>query len=306
MVTGRRPVDNWILVRVAVIDVGSNTVRLLVSERRNGRLAAIREARSLLLLGREVERQGALSPAKLEETRRCTQRLAAAAREAGAARIDVVVTAPGRQSANADELVRAIRDATAAPVRVLSAEEEGRLAWDGAVWAAAELAPSVAVCDVGGGSTELLIGTPEIGPAWARSVDIGCLRLTERFLRNDPPSKPELRALLAEVEDAFHELAIPLPQAALATGGTARALKKLVGPRLGEDELTGALRRLAKRSSREIARSAGIDRERARTLAAGAIILRQVQRTLRTPLAVSSAGLREGVALRLLEQAEAA
>jgi exopolyphosphatase/guanosine-5'-triphosphate,3'-diphosphate pyrophosphatase len=298
--------DNWILVRVAVIDVGSNTVRLLVSERRNGRVTAIREARSLLLLGREVEREGAVSSAKLEETRRCTQRLAAAAREAGAARIDVVVTAPGRQSANAGELVRAIREATAAPVRVLSAEEEGRFAWDGAVSAAAKLAPSIAVCDVGGGSTELLVGTPDDGPAWARSVDMGCLRLTERFIRSDPANKTELRALEAEVERLFTDFAIPLPQSALATGGTARALKKLVGPRLGEDELSAAVRRLSKRSSREIARSADIDRERAETLVAGAVVLRQVQRGLHTPLLVSSAGLREGVALMLLEQAEAA
>jgi exopolyphosphatase/guanosine-5'-triphosphate,3'-diphosphate pyrophosphatase len=298
--------DNWIVMRVAVIDVGSNTVRLLVSELENGRLSAIRQARSLLLLGKEVEREGALSSQKLEETRICARSLAAAAREAGAARIDVVVTAPGRQSANAAELVRTLKEATAAPVRVLSAEEEGRLAWDGAVSAAAELAPSVAVCDVGGGSTELLVGTPEDGPAWARSVDIGCLRLTERLLGSDPPTKAELRALQAEVEDEFSWLAIPLPHAAFATGGTARALKKLVGPRLGEDELSAALRRLAKRGSREIARSAAIDRERARTLTAGAVILRQVQRALHTPLTVSSAGLREGVALTLLDQAEAA
>ena len=298
--------DNWIVMRVAVIDVGSNTVRLLVSERRNGRLASIRQARSLLLLGKEVEREGALSAEKLEETHRCTRGLAATARAAGAALIDVVVTAPGRQSANADELVHMLRKATAAPVRVLSAEEEGRLAWDGAVSAAAELAPSVAVCDVGGGSTELLVGTPEDGPAWARSVDIGCLRLTERHVRSDPPSKSEVRSLQAEVGDAFGRLAIPLPQAALATGGTARALRKLVGPHLGADELAAALRRLCKRSSREVARSAGIDRERARTLAAGAVILAEVQRSMHAPLTVSSAGLREGVALTLLEEAEAA
>jgi exopolyphosphatase/guanosine-5'-triphosphate,3'-diphosphate pyrophosphatase len=293
-------------LRVAVIDVGSNTVRLLVSEQHNGRLTPIREAKSLLLLGREIERQGTLSREKLDDTRRCARGLATIAREAGAARIEVVVTAPGRQSKNAGELVGILGEATAAPVRVLSADEEGRLAWEGAVSASEDLAPTIAVCDVGGGSTELLVGTPEQGPAWARSFDIGCLRLTERFIENDPPGKDVMRALAAEVADAFGSLTIPLPQGALATGGTARALRKLVGPVLGEDELAAAVRRLTKRSAREIARASGIDRERARTLPAGATILAEVQRLLHAPLVVSSAGLREGVALLLLAESAAA
>lgn len=293
-------------MRVAVIDVGSNTVRLLVSERRAGRIESLREARSLLLLGKEIERRGTLSARKLDETRREAVRLAALAREAGATRIEVVVTAPGRQSRNADELVRILAEATAAPVRVLSPDEEGGLAWDGAVAAAAELAPTLAVCDVGGGSTELLVGTPEGGPAWARSLDVGCLRLTERLLDRDPPGKEGMRILEAELAAEFEGLTAPLPQTAFATGGTARALRKLVGVSLGEDELAAAVRRLTKRSSDEIARSTGVDRERARTLPAGALILGEVQRLLRRPLVVSTAGLREGVSLALLADSAAA
>jgi exopolyphosphatase / guanosine-5'-triphosphate,3'-diphosphate pyrophosphatase len=295
-------------MRIAVIDVGSNTVRLLVSEWGVRGIERVREARSLLLLGQEIERRGALSARKLAETRRCARRLSRLAREAGAARLEVLVTAPGRQSANADELVRILAEVTAAPVRVLSPDEEGRLAWEGAVAVAgvAELAPTIAVCDVGGGSTELLVGTPDGGPAWAHSLDVGSLRLTERLLDRDPPGKEAMRLASAQVAAAFEGLTAPLPQAALATGGTARALKKLTGARLGEDELGAAVRRLTKRRAREIARSTGVDHERARTLPAGALILREVQRLLRTPLAVSTAGLREGAALRLLAEAAAA
>ena len=295
-------------MRIAVIDVGSNTVRLLVSEWGVRGIERVREARSLLLLGQEIERRGALSARKLAETRRCARRLSRLAREAGATRLEVLVTAPGRQSANADELVRILAEVTAAPVRVLSPDEEGRLAWEGAVAVAgvAELAPTIAVCDVGGGSTELLVGTPEGGPAWAHSLDVGSLRLTERLLDRDPPGKEAMRLASAQVAAAFEGLTAPLPQAALATGGTARALKKLTGARLGEDELGAAVRRLTKRRAREIARSTGVDHERARTLPAGALILREVQRLLRTPLAVSTAGLREGAALRLLAEAAAA
>ena len=293
-------------MRVAVIDVGSNTVRLLVSERRAGGIESVRESRDLLLLGKEIERRGALSSRKLEETRRCAHRLSTLAREAGAARLEIVVTAPGRQSGNADELIDILAEATAAPVRVLSPDEEGRLAWDGAIAAADELAPTVAVCDVGGGSTELLVGTPESGPAWARSLEVGCLRLTERLLERDPPGKAGMRVVAAELAAAFEGLTAPLPQSAFATGGTARALKKLVGAKLGEDELAAAVRRLTKRNADEIARSAGVDRERARTLLVGALILGEVQRLLRTPLVVSAAGLREGVALALLAESAAA
>lgn len=295
-------------MRIAVIDVGSNTVRLLVSEWGVRGIERVREARSLLLLGQEIERRGALSARKLAETRRCARRLSRLAREAGATRLEVLVTAPGRQSANADELVRILAEVTAAPVRVLSPDEEGRLAWEGAVAVAgvAELAPTIAVCDVGGGSTELLVGTPDGGPAWAHSLDVGSLRLTERLLDRDPPGKEAMRLASAQVAAAFEGLTAPLPQAALATGGTARALKKLTGARLGEDELGAAVRRLTKRRAREIARSTGVDHERARTLPAGALILREVQRLLRTPLAVSTAGLREGAALRLLAEAAAA
>jgi exopolyphosphatase / guanosine-5'-triphosphate,3'-diphosphate pyrophosphatase len=293
-------------VRIAVLDVGSNTVRLLVAERRNGRIEPVRQARRLLLLGREIERQGALSGRKLEETRRCARHFAALAREAGSARLEVVVTAPGRQTGNPDELVRILTEATAASVRVLSAEEEGRLAWEGAVAGLVQTPPTLAVCDVGGGSTELLVGTPESGPAWARSLDIGCLRLTERLVDCDPPGKRGMRAVRAEIEVGFDGLVVPLPHAAMATGGTARGLRKLVGERLGEAELAAAVSRLTKRSAREIASASGIDPERARTLPAGALILTEVQRRLAAPLVVSAAGLREGVALTLLREAAAA
>jgi exopolyphosphatase/guanosine-5'-triphosphate,3'-diphosphate pyrophosphatase len=293
-------------MRIAVLDVGSNTVRLLVAEGRGSRIEPVRHARKLLLLGKEVELAGALSAGRLEETRRCARDFAALAREAGAARLEVVVTAPGRQSANADELVRVLAEATAASVRVLSPDEEGRLAWEGAVAAAVDPPPMLAVCDVGGGSTELLVGTPERGPAWARSLDVGCLRLTERLLDRDPPGKKGMRAVRAAVAVAFDGLTAPLPHAALASGGTARALKKLVGERLGEEELAAATRRLTKRSSLEIARATGVDRERARTLPAGALILAEVQRRLGTPLVVSAAGLREGLALALLRERAAA
>jgi exopolyphosphatase/guanosine-5'-triphosphate,3'-diphosphate pyrophosphatase len=282
-------------VPVGVVDVGSNTVRLLVAQRRGAGLVTLTEAREHLFLGDDVERHGRLSEVRMEEAARCAGRYAREARSRGAQAVDVLVTAPGRQSANGDQLVRALRSATGAPVRVLTADEEGRLAFAGAVAAAAELPASVAVCDVGGGSVEAVVGTVDGGPAWSRSLDVGAVRLTRRFLADDPPGKRALAAARDEVERHLEAFAPPLPQAALAAGGTARALRRLVGRKLEAEAL-------GKRPARKVAKTFGLHEQRARTLAAGVVILSCLQARLGLPLEVSRAGLREGAALALLDE----
>jgi exopolyphosphatase/guanosine-5'-triphosphate,3'-diphosphate pyrophosphatase len=295
-------------MNVGIVDVGANTVRLLVATRdAHGCVDPIREDRRQVGLGQEIERsEGFIGEQKLDAAAIAAQAHVRRARKLGAARVAVLVTSPGRQAANADELVHRLREATETEVRVLTAEEEGTLAWLGAVAAAGPLPETVAVCDVGGGSAQLAVGTTDGGPSWVRSVDIGSLRLTERFFRHDPPTVGEVEAASAEVERAFADVTPPLPRAALATGGTARALRRVVGSELAEDELAHASRKLIKRSSEEIAREFGVDRARARTLTAGAIVLSEAQRRLAAPLAVARGGLREGAALFLLEEAAAA
>ena len=106
----------------------------------------------------------------------------------------MIVTAPGRQGAAAAELTAALAEATSLPVRVLTAESEGRLAYDGAVARmVGDLPEVVAVVDVGGGSTEVVVGTPLLGAAWIRSADVGSLRLTRAHLTDDPPSAAQIR-----------------------------------------------------------------------------------------------------------------
>jgi exopolyphosphatase/guanosine-5'-triphosphate,3'-diphosphate pyrophosphatase len=287
-------------MRIGIVDVGSNTVRLLVAAAGGDGFVSLREEREHLLLGEEVERRGRVRRTKIEETAACVARYARLARGAGAARLEVVVTAPGRQSANADELVDALAAASAAPVRVLSPDEEGRLAFVGAVAALRRPPKSVAVCDVGGGSTEVVVGTPAGGPVWSLSLDLGCVRLTERTLRDDPPRKRALAAARAEVDRHLEGFAAPLPRAAYAAGGTARALRKLVGGTLEGEDLEAALAILARRPSAKVAKTFGLHPRRAATLAAGAILLAGVQRRLAVPLQVARAGLREGAALELL------
>jgi exopolyphosphatase / guanosine-5'-triphosphate,3'-diphosphate pyrophosphatase len=296
-----------VTVTVAVIDVGSHTVRLLVAGEKDGTIAPVREAKRVLGLGVEVEREGLISEEKLEQVASCVRSFARIARKLGSSRLETVVTAPGRQSENGAELVEALVAAVGGgPVRVLTPDEEGELAFYGALEGAGALPEPLAVCDVGGGSTEVVVGTRSDGPGWVRSVDIGAVRLTGRLLAEDPSRDTALTAARAEVDSELEPFIPPPLQSALATGGTARALRKLAGPRLGREELEDSLLLLGRRSSSRIAKSFGIDQERARTLPAGALILAAVQERLGVPLTVSRTGLREGAVRMMLAEAEAA
>jgi exopolyphosphatase / guanosine-5'-triphosphate,3'-diphosphate pyrophosphatase len=288
-------------VRVGIVDVGANTLRLLVAAREDGRVVPVREQRVQLGLGEEIERSGEISDEKLSEAQTIARAHVRRARKLGCDRIDVLVTSPGRQAENGRELVQRISDSTGASTRILQPEEEGELAWYGVVAALDEPADTVAVCDVGGGSTQIVVGNVAAGPAWARSIDLGSLRLTRRTLGSAPPSRLDLEAARLEVELAFGELAPPAAPTAYATGGTARALRKVAGTQLDEDALSSAAKTLAKRSRRSIVRTYGVDPARARTLLAGTLILGKVQEQLGTALEVGRGGIREGAALLALE-----
>jgi exopolyphosphatase/guanosine-5'-triphosphate,3'-diphosphate pyrophosphatase len=293
-------------MRVGVVDVGANTLRLLVAERTPEGLQAIGEERLRLGLGDDVETGGSISGRKLGQAAEVAAGYVRRARKLGCARTEVLVTSPGRQASNGDDLLEALAASTGVPCRVLSAEEEGGLAWRGAVAATDGLRETVAVCDVGGGSTQLVVGTLGSGPAWSRSLDLGSLRLTRRAFHDDPPTPDELGHAERLAAKLFAELAPPLPLSALATGGTARNLRRVVARELGADELETAVRRLGKRTAKEIVKTYGVDESRARTLTAGAILLRSAQRRLGVPLVVARGGLREGAALALLAEEQAA
>jgi exopolyphosphatase / guanosine-5'-triphosphate,3'-diphosphate pyrophosphatase len=294
-------------VRVGIVDVGANTVRLLVAGRDGDSLVAVREERVQLGLGEEIERTGGISDDKLEETALTAAARVRKARKLRCAAIEVLVTSPGRQASNGDELVGRLAHETGVATRVLTAQEEGALAWRGAVGAAREVPATVAVCDVGGGSSQIAVGsTAEGEPAWVRSVDIGSLRLTQRAFDEDPPTDASVERALRAIAEEFDELAPPLPLGALAVGGTARTLRRIAGDVLGPDEFTAAVGELRRSTSRQIAKTYRLDRQRARTITAGALILSEIQHRLSVPLSVGRGGLREGAALQLLDATVAA
>lgn len=280
-------------VRAGVIDIGSNTMRLLVARHGRRGLDPILSRRAYVGLATDIERDGLISDEKLAQVQELAARYTVLARDSGADRLEVLVTSPGRQSGNAPELHAALAKATGGRLRQLSAEEEGRLAYAGAVGACRSVPESIAVIDLGGGSTQVMVGTRE-APAWLRSLDLGSLRLTERFVHSNPPIPSVLDAVACVVEKEFESLTPPLPISALATGGTARALRRMVGRRLGEKNLNAVLALLTAKTAEEVAADYDVPVERARVLPAGTIVLREAHRRLGVKLEVARGGVREG------------
>jgi exopolyphosphatase / guanosine-5'-triphosphate,3'-diphosphate pyrophosphatase len=295
-----------VAMRAGVIDVGSNTVRLLVSAGGRRGLSPVLSDRAHLRLATDIERRGWISDQKLTELADVAGRYAARARDSGAELLEVIVTAPGRQSSNAGVLHQVLGEATGFPVRQLSAEDEGRLAYAGAVASCHAVPEPIGVIDVGGGSTQLMVGT-FFDTAWLHALDVGSLRLTERYVETDPPSKRELLKIAKAVEDAFEDITPPIPRSVLAAGGTARSLRRITGKRFGQKDLRGALEALTSAPVRRVARKYELSPERARVLPAGIIVLREAHRRLGVTFEVARGGVREGAILgQLAELAEVA
>jgi exopolyphosphatase / guanosine-5'-triphosphate,3'-diphosphate pyrophosphatase len=285
----------------AVIDVGSNTIRLLVARRTRLGLEEVCSGRVRVGLGAEIELTGRISDVKLAAAVAAVRKLSADAAAQGVDRIDVLVTAPGRQSENGGDLVAALERATHAPVQQLSAGDEARLAYVGAIAAGSPTASLVAVCDLGGASTEIAVGEPMNDPSWARSFDLGALRLTTRLLPRERPPAAVIAAARRVVEDTFAPLVLPLPGEALVVGGSPRALRKLVGESLGPSELREAEELLITKPHAAIARRYRIDGKRVPLLLAATLILSQVQRRVAVPLRVVDGGVRDGALLASLD-----
>jgi exopolyphosphatase/guanosine-5'-triphosphate,3'-diphosphate pyrophosphatase len=283
-------------MRVGVVDVGSNTVRLLVAS--GGE--PVEQRRAVLALGASIERDGAIGPAKLAEAADVVAGFVSAARQLAADPIEVLVTSPGRQAANGSELLERLAFAARVPVRLVSAAEEGRLAFLGAVSRTGRLgSKTVAVCDVGGGSAQITIGTPGDGAAWTRSIDLGSRRLASRCFDADPPGRTAVLRARLEAARLVDGLVPPPPRVALAVGGSARSLRALVGPILGAAELEHALDVLSVTPADELAARSGLDPGRTSTLAAGAAILAAIRSRLGLPLRIGRGGVREGAVLEL-------
>jgi exopolyphosphatase / guanosine-5'-triphosphate,3'-diphosphate pyrophosphatase len=285
-------------VRRACIDIGSNTTRLLIADCTVDGLSEVHQERVFTRIGRDLTRDGSISAAKMSEVAAVVTAQLRLAREFGCVDVRGVATAAIRKALNGPALVVAIEAACGLLVRVLSGQEEAQLAFIGAARTLGRVpSGSLGVVDVGGGSSELVVGVAPDEVSWAISLGIGSGDLADRFLPSDPPPESELLAARAHVDEELGAFEIPQPVEAVAVGGSATSLRRLAGPLLDAEALRRSLSLLAGARAAEVASRVGLDPERVRLLPAGLLILEAVAKRFGVPLGVGCGGIREGVLL---------
>ncbi len=285
----------------AAIDIGSNTTRVLVAEPKEGQLRTVMEQRTYTRIGKSARKNGTILDEKVTEIAETVATQVRLAEEVGAKAIRTVATAAIREADNRDEVVEEIERVAGVEIEVLSEHEEGRLAFIGATKTLGHPTSGViAVADVGGGSTEVITGTIERGVDEVHSFKIGSGLLADSFLASDPPSASELRAVREHIAEFFESSDLPQPEQAVAVGGSATSLRKVVGAVLEYETLERAMRIFSTDSVADVARRFELDPTRVRILPTGVLLLEKVSELLGSPLQIGKGGLREGVILDLL------
>jgi exopolyphosphatase/guanosine-5'-triphosphate,3'-diphosphate pyrophosphatase len=287
----------------AAIDIGSNTTRLLVAEPHDGQLKMVMQQRAYTRITKAANKKGKISAEKIAEVAEVVETQVGLAKGMGAEVIRVVATAAIREAKNRREIVDEISDHAKVDVEVLSEEDEGRLAFLGATKALGHpVEGSIAVVDVGGGSSEVVFGTTTEGAQEIRSFPIGSGMLAEDFLENDPPSASEIRQLRDHIDDFFAGVELPHPDQAVAVGGSSTSLRTLVGAVLEYETLERAVRVLASDEISHVARRFELDSRRVKILPSGVLLLEKLSEMLGQPLQIGKGGLREGIILDLINK----
>jgi exopolyphosphatase / guanosine-5'-triphosphate,3'-diphosphate pyrophosphatase len=197
------------MTRVAAVDCGTNSLRLLVADvdPDAGSLTQVERRTEIVRIGQGVDAAGRIAAEPLERTLAVARFYAAVAAETGVEQVASVATSALRDVVNADGFLAGMRDVLGVQPRIISGEEEARLSFAGAVRALSDRPGPYLVVDIGGGSTEVVLGESAAGPVQARSVDVGSVRLTERHLHSDPPTAAEVERARADVLEAIEDVA---------------------------------------------------------------------------------------------------
>ncbi len=295
---------------VATIDIGTNTVLLLVAHRdERGQLVALQEEAEITRLGQGVDKTKKLAPDAVERTSKALMRYAAIIREHRCTAVDVVGTSAMRDAGGSEVIRDLVQREMGVPARVISGDEEARLTFRGALSGLPVPSGPVAVFDIGGGSTEIVLGEGD-RIQFATSVDLGSVRLTERAIPSDPPTDGELAAAADAAKNAFAQVpALVTDHAPVGIAGTmttlaaiAMKMKDYDGARVHGSMLSLARLReivleLAKVPLAERRNVTGLEPKRADVIVAGGLVAMAVLEKLgKTEARVSDRGVRWGLA----------
>ncbi|MEV0268579.1 Ppx/GppA phosphatase family protein [Hamadaea sp. NPDC050747] len=300
---------------MAAIDCGTNSIRLLIADFDGDRATDVSRRMEIVRLGQGVDATGRLAPEAIERTRVALSAYKSEIDEAGATAVRMVATSASRDAANAADFHDMVVATLGHEPEVISGEEEARLSFDGAV-RGLDAEPPFLVVDIGGGSTEFVLGDAT-GVSGAISVDVGCVRMTERHLHNDPPDLDELEAATADIAKAVdHALTVvPGTQArtlvglagsvttvtAIALGLTSYQPERIHHARVSREEVALVTAGLAEMTRDQRAGIGVMHPGRVDVIVAGALILRTImEKTGSAFVLASEHDILDGIALSLL------
>jgi exopolyphosphatase/guanosine-5'-triphosphate,3'-diphosphate pyrophosphatase len=299
---------------VAAIDCGTNSTRLLVSD---GRAKPLERLMRITRLGEAVDATGRLSVAAIQRTSDTLREYRDVMDGFGVARVRMTATSAARDAVNRDEFFQSARQAIGVEPELLTGDEEGRLSFLGAT---RELDPAngpFLVVDIGGGSTELVLGADR--PNGVHSLDVGCVRVTEKFLHRDPPAPDELSDALSEVRDLLEDVIRQQPEVAEARlmVGLAGTITTVAAVEIGlpvydrqrihhfdltRNAVEDVFRTLATERRADRIHNPGLEEARADVIVGGCVVLAAVMRFFGFDhCLVSEADLLDGIAIELLE-----
>jgi exopolyphosphatase/guanosine-5'-triphosphate,3'-diphosphate pyrophosphatase len=310
------PANYRVLMRVAVVDLGTNTTRVLVADVEDGRVEELERRTKVTRLGQGVDSTGRLADEAIERVAATLTDYKAVIDELQPERTIALATSATRDSANGDEFRQLLHDRFGFDAHIIPGDEEARLTFSGATAARPSGAGPFVVIDIGGGSTEYVVGQAGSDPTFRVSTQAGSVRQTERHLKEDPPSDEDLLALRAAIrsilEEAIPEQIRTTVASAIAVAGTATSLaaidqrldpydpEKVDGYGLLIETVERMLGELAAIPLEERKRVTGLHPDRAPTIVAGAAILAESMRVFGlASVEVSEADILHGAALDL-------
>ena len=276
------------MTRVAAVDLGTNSTRLLIADVYDGRLDAVHRETTITRLGEGVDERRRLLPVPIARVRRALDEFRRTIESLGAERTLAVATSAVRDAENGEAFLGEIERSYGFETRLLTGDDEALMTRRG-VASGRELDAETLIVDIGGGSTELTLDDFHV------SLDIGSVRLTERFLRSDPPTRDELDAAARAARDALPDVG---PRTAIGVAGTITTIAALAAAPLTAETIAAQLDRLAALTVAQRRELAAMDPERAPVIVGGAVILNEVARRYElAEVEVSERDILDGAAL---------